>query len=233
MDIEKDSKSTVSGARRMPAEPAFFANAYFITGTAYAGKSTMVKLLAEKYGGTECGENYHDCLLDGLDPAEFPCLCWTRDLEDWHDFIRRSPEEYEEWIEDVSKECEILELRLLPDICKKGKPVFVDTNISPETLKTIAPHDHVLVMLADPMISVNRFFERPDRDKQFLYRLITEEPDPEAAMENYRRGLMRINSREKYESFLNSGFNVIMRDETRSVNETLALVERAFGLNTL
>ena len=25
-------------------------NAYFINGTAYAGKSTMVKLLAEKYG---------------------------------------------------------------------------------------------------------------------------------------------------------------------------------------
>ena len=34
-------------------------NAYFITGTAYAGKSTMVKMLAERYGMTACGENYH------------------------------------------------------------------------------------------------------------------------------------------------------------------------------
>ena len=32
-----------------------FPNAYFINGTAYAGKSTMVQLLAEKYGGICCG----------------------------------------------------------------------------------------------------------------------------------------------------------------------------------
>lgn len=30
-----------------------FENVYFINGTAYAGKSTMVKLLAEKYDGKE------------------------------------------------------------------------------------------------------------------------------------------------------------------------------------
>ena len=31
-----------------------FGNVYFITGTAYAGKSTMVRMLAEKYGGIWC-----------------------------------------------------------------------------------------------------------------------------------------------------------------------------------
>ena len=40
-----------------------FSNVYFINGTAYAGKSTMVKLLAEKYDGICCGENYHMDLL--------------------------------------------------------------------------------------------------------------------------------------------------------------------------
>ena len=53
---------------------------YFINGTAYAGKSTMVKLLAEKHGGIACEENYHDRLLPGLDSAEFPCVTYTRDL---------------------------------------------------------------------------------------------------------------------------------------------------------
>lgn len=51
-----------------------FENVYFITGTAYAGKSTMVHLLAEKYGGVECGENYHDVLLPELRKEEFPAL---------------------------------------------------------------------------------------------------------------------------------------------------------------
>ena len=208
-----------------------FDNAYFITGTAYAGKSTMVKLLAEKHGGILCEENYHNILLPELNKKEFPGLTYTRDLEDWHDFIRRTPEEYESWIGMTAKECEILELRILQDLDARGKPVFVDTNISLETLRSITAHDHVLVMLADPKISVQRFFDRPDREKQFLYRLIMEEPDPDQAMENYRQGLMRINSREKYDRFLNSGFNVILRDDSRSIEQTLALVEKAFSLN--
>ena len=207
-----------------------FSNAYFITGTAYAGKSTMVKLLSERHGGIACGENYHDALLPGLDREEFPCLCYTRDLEDWHDFIRRSPEEYEAWFDGVGAECEILELRILEGLSGQDRPVFADTNISVQTLKEVAEPGHVLIMLADPEISVRRFFDRPDRDKQFLYRLILEEPDPERAMENYRRGLERINSRERYERFLRAGFPVLLRDEARSVEQTLALVENAFGL---
>ena len=70
-----------------------FDNVYYITGMAYAGKSTMVKLLADKYGGILCGEN-----LPELDKTEFPCLTYTRDLEDWLDFIRRTPEEYKAWM---------------------------------------------------------------------------------------------------------------------------------------
>ena len=99
-----------------------FENVYFINGTAYAGKSTMVKLLAQKYDGIACEENYHDRLLEGLNPAEFPCLCYTRDLVDWHDFIRRTPEEYEAWYDGVTKECETLELRILP--LQKDMPVY-------------------------------------------------------------------------------------------------------------
>ena len=210
-----------------------FDNAYFITGTAYAGKSTMVKLLAEKYNGILCEENYHDQLLPGLDSTEFPFLTYTRDLEDWHDFIRRTPEEYKAWMDGVSRECEILELRLLDGLKDQGRPVFVDTNISIETLKSITPEDHVLVMLADPQISVRRFFERPDREKQFLYRLIMDEPDPEKVMENYRKGLMLINSQENYDRYLHSGFHVIIRDESRSIEQTLEMVEKVFGLQVV
>lgn len=48
---------------------------YYIIGTAYAGKSTMVKLLAEKHDGIACEENYHDRLVDDkLDKNEFPAF---------------------------------------------------------------------------------------------------------------------------------------------------------------
>lgn len=207
-----------------------FENIYFFNGTAYAGKSTLVKGLAAKYDGIACEENYHDALLSELDKGEFPCLTYTRDLQDWHDFVRRTPDEYEAWIDGVSKECEILELRILEELCKTERPIFVDTNISIETLWQISDRDHVLIMLADPNISVTRFFDRPDKEKQFLYRLLLDEADPPKAIDNFRNCLERINSVERYNGFLNSGFRVIVRDENRSISETLKLAEHELGL---
>ena len=179
-----------------------FENIYFINGTAYAGKSTMVKMLENKYNGIVCEENYHDVKLPELDSDEFPGLTYTRDLKDWRDFIRRTPDEYEKWINVVTKECTILELQILEELSKQ----------------------------AEPEISVNRFFERPDKEKQFLYRLLLEEENRDKAMDNFRKCLMRVNSEEIYSKFLNSGFNVIKRDDTRTIEETFMMVESAFGL---
>lgn len=207
-----------------------YKNVYFINGTAYAGKSTMVKLLAEKYNGILCEENYHDSLRYTLDKKEFPGLCYTRDLKDWRHFIRRTPDEYEYWINITSKECEILELRILDELSKEDKLIFVDTNISLETLMKVSDKDHVLIMLADPKVSVDRFFNRPDKEKQFLYKLLLEEENPDKALDNFRKCLERINSKAKYNYFLNFGFNVLLRDDNRSIEETLNIVEKYFKL---
>ena len=207
-----------------------FSNIYFINGTAYAGKSTMVKLLAEKYNGIACEENYHNARIADLDSYEFPGLTYTRDLKDWRDFIRRTPDEYEEWIKETTKECTVLELQILEELSKQDKPIFVDTNIPVEVLAEISDKDHVLIMLADPEISVNRFFERPDKEKQFLYQLLLNEEKPDEAMDNFRKCLKRINSKEIYNHFLDSGFHVIIRDDKRTIEETLLLVERAYKL---
>ncbi len=198
-----------------------FENTFFIIGTAYAGKSTMVKLLAERYNGIACEENYHNVLLPELDKDKFPNLTYTRDLQDWHDFIRRTPDEYENWIKGSSKECETLELQILSRLNPEGKMVFVDTNIKVDTLKEISDKDHVLVMLADPNVSVNRFFPL-----SFDYG----GKNPELALDNFRECLRKINSRANYDAFLHSGFRVIVRDGNRSIEDTLAMVERCFGL---
>lgn len=209
-----------------------FENVYFINGTAYAGKSTMVKLLAEKYDGIACEENYQDRLLENLDTKEFPNLTYTRDLQDWGEFVRRTPDEYEVWVHGVTKECTVLEIEILKDLVSRTKKkIFVDTNISVEILHEISDENHVLIMLADPNISVQRFFERPDKEKQFLYQLLLKEDNPEDAMINFRECLKRVNSQERYMMFQKSGFNVITRDENRSIDETFALAESMFGLN--
>ena len=190
----------------------------------------MVKMLSEKYHGIACEENYHDVLISNLDSNQYPGLTYTRDLKDWADFVRRTPDEYEAWIEETTKECAVLELQILDKLSKQGKMIFVDTNIPTDVLSEISDKDHVLIMLADPEISVNRFFERPDKEKQFLYQILLREEKPDEAIENFRECLMRVNSREKYEHFLNCGFNVIKRDDDRTKEETLLLVENTFKL---
>ena len=210
-------------------------NVYFVIGTSYAGKSTLVKNLAKKHHGIALEENYHDAKLSELDSREFPNLTYTRDLQDWHEFIRRTPDEYCTWLENVKKECEIVELQMIEELLDKpetqGKKIFVDTNICIDTLHRISDTRHVLVMLADPEIGIHRFFDRPDPEKQFLYRLMLEEPDPQAALDNYREILTRVMSKESYDELLHSGFRVLFRDEERSQEETVRLAEDIFGIS--
>lgn len=209
-------------------------NVYFVIGTSYAGKSTLVKNLANKHRGIALEENYHDAKLPELDSSEFPGLTYTRDLQDWHEFIRRTPDEYITWLNNTKKECEIVELQMIEELLEKpeaqGKKIFVDTNICIETLHKITDTQHVLVMLADPEIGIRRFFDRPDPEKQFLYQLMMEEPAPQTALDNYREILTRICSMESYNELLHSGFHVIFRDEARSPEETVLLAEKIFGI---
>ena len=64
----------------------------------------MVKLLAEKYDGICCGENYHDILMPAVDAVHQPNLSYFETMSGWQEFIGRTPEEYDAWITGVSWE---------------------------------------------------------------------------------------------------------------------------------
>lgn len=207
-----------------------FERTYFIIGTAYAGKSTMVRMLAEKYDGVFCGENYHDVLMDLIDPVHQPNLGYFQTMSGWQEFISRTPEQYAAWIDGTAAEAAQLEIIELIRRTGGGRRVFVDTNLSAEALKEISDYRRVAVMLSDPEASVNRFFDRPDAEKQFIYRRILEAPDPDAAMANYRAILERINRPERCRALESSGFYCLKRDDARTPEQTMALLERHFGL---
>lgn len=207
-----------------------FEKVYFISGTAYAGKSTMVRMLAEKHDGIACGENYNEVHFDLIDPAKQPNLGYFQTMPDWQAFIHRTPEAYEAWIDGCAREGVQLEVLELIRACAAGKPVFVDTNIPLDVLRDISDDRRVALMLSDPSVSVNRFFDRPDREKQFLYRCILEAEDSDRAMASFRACLERINSPERVKAFEESGFFVLWRDESRTLGQTLEILERHFGL---
>lgn len=207
-----------------------FRNIYFINGTAYAGKSTMVKMLAERHDGICCGENYHDIFMDAVDAENQPNLSYFETMKDWQEFVNRTPEEYEAWIAGCAEEASDLEIIRLIQLADCGRKIFVDTNISTEKLWEISDYHHVAIMLALQSTSVERFFDREDEEKQFILKQIQKAENPEKTMENYREGLARVNSMERYRAFEESGFFTLLRDEKRTLEEALEILEKHFHL---
>lgn len=210
----------------------YLKNVYFITGTAYAGKSTAVKMLAERYDMVCCGENYHMAVSNAVaTPETHPDICYNKMLTDWKDFVRRPPEEYERWIYAVGREAaefEVAHLISLP----KDKKIIVDTNIPLDVLQEISDYNRVAVMLSPCSMSVERFFDRNDPEKRFLLNVIESCEDRDAVMENYRKGLALINSKKHYDEYANSKFFTVVRkdDGGDTKEEVCKIIAKHFGL---
>ena len=209
-----------------------FRNCYFIEGNAYAGKSTILKMLAERYGGILMRENYTEDLFSLIDPENQPNLSYFDTMAGWAEFVSRTPEEYAAWMEGCSREGTDLEILELVRVTgeEPEKPVFVDSSIPLPVLKEISDYDHVALMLTDPEVSVSRFFDRPDREKQFIWQELMKLPDPEKAFANYRAVLERINSPERIRECGESGFYVFRRDDRLTLDQTCDIIAEHFGL---
>ena len=209
---------------------SMFQNVYFITGTAYAGKSTAVKLLAERLDGICCGENYHDIFMKHINKEHQPNLSYFDTMKDWQEFISRTPDEYAAWIDGCSKEAESLEIIRLLQLVAEDKKIFVDTNISLETLREISDYQHIALMLCPQSMSVERFFDRSDPEKRFILDQINQADNPEEAMLNYRKCLEKINSKEVYKRYADSRFYTIVRGDNSTIEKTINKLTIHFGL---
>ena len=208
----------------------YLKNVFFINGNAYAGKSTMVKMLADKYDLIHCGENYGCTPKEIVTPDRYPNLGYFQTMKDWQEFVSRTPEEYDNWIKGNTQELIELEIAYLISISHTRK-VIVDTNLPADVLREIANYNQVAIMLAPPSISVEHFFNRTD-DKPFILEQINKLDDPQKGLENYRAILERINSQENYDAWVNSGFFTLVRNDvtTDTRVETLDTLAKHFGL---
>ena len=165
----------------------YLQNVYFINGHSYAGKSTMVKMLAERYGMIACGENYHDAFPhEKLSRWKQPGLCYFDTMSGWEEWLNMTPEEHWNWTTQVSRECVEVEILELLKLSAGGEKIIVDTNIPVDILREISDYRHVAIMLCDPPdITATRFFDRDDPEKKFMMDQIRKCKDPEAALKNF------------------------------------------------
>lgn len=210
----------------------YLRNVYFINGHSCAGKSTMVRMLAERYDMVHCGENYHDVFpAEKLDRWKQPALCYFQTMSGWQEWLSMTPEQHYNWTQQVSQECIEVEILELIHRSAGGKKVIVDTNIPPEVLAQISDYQHVALMLCDPEDACfTRFFDRDDPDKKFMMEQIQKCPDPEAALRNF-------NAWSQYQppikpDWKHTGFFTITRSdfETDTRQQVLATLARHFGL---
>ena len=175
---------------------------------------------------------YHSMVSDIVATPELqPDSSYIKNLADWKDFVMRSPEEYNRWIHGVSEEAAEFEVAELISL-SKDKKVIVDTNIPVELLKKISDYSHIAIMLAPQSMSVERFFDRNDPEKQFILSVIKNCENSDAVMENYKQGLALINSKENYERYANSGLFTIVRQENEidTKEEVCDALAKHFGL---
>lgn len=211
-----------------------FKNVYFIIGTAYAGKSSMIKMLSEYYDGIMCEENYGLNYLDeyGVNPDDNPCLCYT-DNHTMIEFVNRTPDDYYNWLRGSEMEITPIEIGELIKLTNKypDKKIFVDTSIPMEILKLISDYSNVVVMLSDQSMSINKFFDRPDYEKNIIFSAIKNSKNPDESLLNFRKCIEKNNSQERYDYFLNSGFYVFKRDDSLSLEETMEKLAEHFKFN--
>ena len=213
----------------------YLRNVYFINGQSYAGKSTMVKMLSERYDMVFCGENYQSGKADSFPKSELsrwkqPALSYFDTMSGWEEWLSHTPEEHWQWIFSCTQECIEVEIAELIKRAASGKKVIVDTNITPDVLRAISDYNRVVIMLSDPKESAKRFFERDDADKKFMMEQIKKCKDPEATLANF-------NSWLEYKppsdcNWERTGFFTYTRTdyENDTREEVLEILARHFGL---
>jgi hypothetical protein len=150
-------------------------------------------------------------------------MCYERG--DWQSFFNGPPDEYAKWLEDsIAEQAEMAIIDLIK--LSQNQRVIADVDIPLEYLKRIAEYHQVVLLIAEPEMIVETFFNR--EDKQDMYDCIMSTPHPQETLENVRNSLKA--AAIPLEEFYKSGFKCIVRDDNKGIEQTFHEIERHFHL---
>lgn len=202
----------------------YLKNVYFISGTACGGKTTVTKALGEKYGipiyVIDDEFSVHQLMSDA---EHQPSM--NKSFRDADEFFGRSVEEYKKWLLDNAREQ--LDFVLL-DLIKlsSDRKILCDLHIVVEEADKITDPSRIAFMIWKPDNIVDTYCNRPDHQPFSNY--IHSTSDFEKAKETCNQTLYEINI-AAYDYIRQSDYFWVERDNNRSVEDTMALVEKHFG----
>lgn len=203
----------------------YLKNVYFIAGTPCGGKTTVSRALAKKYGILvyDIDERFdeHQAMSD---PVSQPAM--NRNFRDADEFFGRSVEEYKAWLlKNTREQLDFVLLDLMR--LSQNQKVLCDCHLTLEQAATVTDPSHIAFMIKKPVNLVEEYCNRPDH--QGFSNFIHSATDFEAAKKTCNETLMSLNEKY-YEDVKASGYFFVDRGDGLSVEETVALTAKHFGL---
>lgn len=201
-------------------------NVYFLCGGAYGGKTTMAKLIEEKHGFIRYRQGDHSDEYALIATNEDQPIMSMDRAADWHGFFAQPPRQYSDWMQAELREKAQFTIADLMNI-PSNKKVIVDGCIPVDILKEISDYDHVFLLFSPDEMKRAHYFDRADKDE--IYQFILSFPDGNELFGNVIEALNIDNEAER-QRFVNSGFAYKERTNSDTIEETLELIEKHFGL---
>ena len=206
----------------------YLRNVYFISGTPCAGKTTITRALGKKYGiPVYVIDDQFTVHQLKSDPDHQPNM--NRSFRDADEFFGRSVEEYRNWLLGNSREQ--LDYVLLDLIrLSHDRVILCDIHLIAEDAVKITDPSRIAFLVKEPAALVDAYISRPDHQpfRDFLYSA----SDFEKAKATVNETLYSLNI-DRYNYIRNSDFFWLERDDSRTVDETVSLVEKHFGWRLL
>jgi len=201
-------------------------NVFWIGGAGYGGKTTITDLLASKHRF----QPYHPEDLfhvhkKAASPEDHPSL--LAPFHGWEWFFNRPIGEYIQGIEDNGHEHFEMVVLDLVKMNAWSKVVVDGFLLDPWLLKRLTEHNKIIFLYSDEETIRKGFFARAD--KQDLLGVINTLSDPAHTRKHILRMVYEHSARKQAEAEA-AGFKVIVRNGESNLQETLATIEKHFGL---
>lgn len=200
-------------------------NVLFICGTACGGKTTMSKLISEKY-------NLHLYDMDQMyeqhriiaDERHQPDTCYH--MKDFHEQWMRPIKEQARWnMNSITEQTEMVLLDLVR--ISQDHRVVADVLYSPLYTQEIIDYNQLIFLTVNKKEIRNCYFHRPE--KRDFFEFVHYQTLANVYFENIFQGLELTNDLEQ-QMMKESGFFVYERKENDSKSELLAMIEQHFRL---
>ena len=207
-------------------------NVYFLVGTACGGKTTMANTLSKKHGFVHFNDNWNDesyKTWQSIINEKYQPNSTKRKEIDWEVYFSRSVEEFladknDNHGSDEQLQFSIIELIKLSQNNKVVADVWIEDF---DFLMEISAHSRIACLLAPGELIIRDYYSREDH-KSFT-DCIKSLKNPAAKFETQNE-LFQIGAKEMAEKAKKHNLFSIMRSDESTIENTLHLLEKHFGL---